>query len=182
MTRSVGCCGPSGPGAVVSFERRPDLAEIARRNVERFFGGLDTDPGLGLRPHAEPVGGHRRVIDSASHRHLIIMPPACGDARLIGGVTRGRPAWVPTCRARSSQVVRRQLLRPGKDAPQHGMVHYRRGAPLRARSTAPEVRTSQTRSSFSGGQIGHMRAVFWLCQLKGLFLWGAVAPQVWCTW
>ena len=33
------------------------------------------------------------------------------------------------------------------------------------------VRMSQTRSSFSGGQIGHMRAVFWLCQLKGLFLW-----------
>jgi tRNA (adenine57-N1/adenine58-N1)-methyltransferase len=26
-------------GAVISFERRPDFAEIARRNVERFFGG-----------------------------------------------------------------------------------------------------------------------------------------------
>ena len=30
---------------------------------------------------------------------------------------------------------------------------------------------SQTRSSFSGGQIGHMRAVFRLCQLKGWFPW-----------
>jgi len=26
-------------GTVVSFERRPDFAEIARRNVEQFFGG-----------------------------------------------------------------------------------------------------------------------------------------------
>ena len=27
-------------GTLVSFERRPDFAEIARRNVEQFFGGL----------------------------------------------------------------------------------------------------------------------------------------------
>jgi tRNA (adenine57-N1/adenine58-N1)-methyltransferase catalytic subunit len=27
-------------GSVTSFERRPDFAEIARRNVEQFFGGL----------------------------------------------------------------------------------------------------------------------------------------------
>ncbi len=28
------------PGTVISFERRADFAEIARRNVEQFFGGL----------------------------------------------------------------------------------------------------------------------------------------------
>jgi tRNA (adenine57-N1/adenine58-N1)-methyltransferase catalytic subunit len=47
-------------GTVTSFERRPDFAEIAQRNVEQFFGGLppawqlvngefgglDADPGL----------------------------------------------------------------------------------------------------------------------------------------
>src|SRR5260370_35293728 len=26
-------------GTLVSFERRPDFAEVARRNVEQFFGG-----------------------------------------------------------------------------------------------------------------------------------------------
>ena len=36
-----------GPGGrVTSYERRPDFAEIARRNIERFFGG--PHPGLRL--------------------------------------------------------------------------------------------------------------------------------------
>src|SRR5271154_6353199 len=35
LRRAVG-----GKGDLVSFERRPDFAEIARRNVEQFFGGL----------------------------------------------------------------------------------------------------------------------------------------------
>ena len=66
-------------GTLVSFERRPDFAEIARRNVEQYFGGpppawqlvigefggSGDDPGLGrLRPghpgHARPVGPRRR--------------------------------------------------------------------------------------------------------------------------
>jgi len=39
-------------GLLVSYERRPDFAEIARQNVERFFGG--PPPGWQLRPQELP--------------------------------------------------------------------------------------------------------------------------------
>jgi tRNA (adenine57-N1/adenine58-N1)-methyltransferase catalytic subunit len=39
-------------GLLVSYERRPDFAEIARQNVERFFGG--PPPGWQLRPRELP--------------------------------------------------------------------------------------------------------------------------------
>jgi tRNA (adenine57-N1/adenine58-N1)-methyltransferase len=60
-------------GLVVSYERRADFAEIARRNVERFFGGphprwrlvLD-ELGAGqppAGPGGEPAGFDRVVLD-----------------------------------------------------------------------------------------------------------------------
>jgi tRNA (adenine57-N1/adenine58-N1)-methyltransferase len=46
----------AGPeGLLVSYERRPDFAEIARRNVARFFGGLP--PHWQLRPQPLPGPG-----------------------------------------------------------------------------------------------------------------------------
>ena len=56
-------------GLVVSYERRPDFAEIARANVERFFGG--PHPAWRLRvgelaeagePAGRPEGGFDRVV------------------------------------------------------------------------------------------------------------------------
>jgi len=41
--------------------------------------------------HAEPVRGHRRVIDSAGLQHLIVTLPAGGRRRRPGGLTRGPP-------------------------------------------------------------------------------------------
>jgi hypothetical protein len=65
-------------GTLVSFERRPDFAEVARRNVEQFFGGAPPAwqlvnglrgggrlgprarrPGLLLRRHHDPALAHR---------------------------------------------------------------------------------------------------------------------------
>src|ERR1700726_3547731 len=40
-------------GTLVSFERRPDFAEIARRNVEQYFGG----PPPARQPGGGGVGG-----------------------------------------------------------------------------------------------------------------------------
>ena len=45
-------------GTVVSFERRPDFAEIARRNVEQFFGG----PPPAWQLVTGEFGGSRRTI------------------------------------------------------------------------------------------------------------------------
>ncbi len=44
--------------------------------------------------HAEPVRGHRRVIDSVGLKHLIVTLPAGGDGRLPSGLTRGPPRRV----------------------------------------------------------------------------------------
>jgi tRNA (adenine57-N1/adenine58-N1)-methyltransferase catalytic subunit len=67
-------------GLVVSYERRPDFAEVARRNVEKFFGGphpawrltvgdlADADPadpaGADLT-HAEPADANLADTDPA---------------------------------------------------------------------------------------------------------------------
>jgi len=75
--RCLSCIGDSGsrPAAGCTSEH---LGEPAFR---KRAAGL----------HAEPVRGHRRVIDSAGPQHLIIMLPAGGDGRQPGGLTR-RPA------------------------------------------------------------------------------------------
>ena len=56
-------------GTLVSFERRPDFAEIARRNVEQFFGGLppawqlvNGEFGPGMDPAQEGLADFDRVI------------------------------------------------------------------------------------------------------------------------
>jgi hypothetical protein len=55
--------------------------------------------------HAEPVRGHRRVIDSAGLNHLIVTPPAGGNRRRPGGLTRGPPR-----RARRAALAPRGAL------------------------------------------------------------------------
>jgi tRNA (adenine57-N1/adenine58-N1)-methyltransferase len=65
LLRAVGAAG-----VVHSFERRPEFAEVARRNVERFFGGEhpawrlevgDLAGALAAAPLADPVD--RAVLD-----------------------------------------------------------------------------------------------------------------------
>jgi tRNA (adenine57-N1/adenine58-N1)-methyltransferase len=88
-------------GSVVSFERRPDFAAVARRNVEVFFGGPhpawtcregdladlrlgEPHPGDGL---LVPVGGVDRVVlDMLSPWELV---PLVADALIPGGVVCG---------------------------------------------------------------------------------------------
>ena len=56
-------------GTVISYERRPDFAEIARRNVELFFGGLPPGWQLvagefgGPAEPGDPGGADRVVLD-----------------------------------------------------------------------------------------------------------------------
>ena len=56
-------------GTVISYERRPDFAEIARRNVELFFGGpppawqLVTGEFGGPAESGDPGGADRVVLD-----------------------------------------------------------------------------------------------------------------------
>jgi tRNA (adenine57-N1/adenine58-N1)-methyltransferase catalytic subunit len=57
--------GAGEAGRVVSYERRPDFAEIARRNVERFFGGP--------HPAWQLTVGDLAAADSDGQ------VPACGD-------------------------------------------------------------------------------------------------------
>lgn len=64
-------------GTLVSFERRPDFAEIARRNVEQFFGGpppawqlVDGEFGMGA---AELTNFDRVILD-------MLAPWDCVDA------------------------------------------------------------------------------------------------------
>jgi tRNA (adenine57-N1/adenine58-N1)-methyltransferase catalytic subunit len=72
-------------GLVVSYERRPDFAEVARRNVEKFFGGphpawrltvgdladadpADTDPADAAPAGAGPAGADPGDADPARDR------------------------------------------------------------------------------------------------------------------
>jgi tRNA (adenine57-N1/adenine58-N1)-methyltransferase catalytic subunit len=59
-------------GSVTSFERRADFAEIARRNVEQFFGGplpnwrlVTAEFGVGVAPGTDqdPAGYDRVILD-----------------------------------------------------------------------------------------------------------------------
>lgn len=72
-------------GQVTSYERRPDFAEVALQNVERFFGG--PHPALRLIVGDLPAGGHhdvdRVVLDLvAPWEHI----GAAGTALCPGGV------------------------------------------------------------------------------------------------
>jgi tRNA (adenine57-N1/adenine58-N1)-methyltransferase len=74
-------------GTVVSVERRPDFAEIARRNVEQFFGG--SPPAWQLvvgefgAPGGEFAGFDRVVLDMLAPWECV---PAAADALVPGGL------------------------------------------------------------------------------------------------
>jgi tRNA (adenine57-N1/adenine58-N1)-methyltransferase catalytic subunit len=82
-------------GLLISYERRPDFAEIARTNVEQFFGGphpawrliVGDLPG-GPRPAGEPAGGE---INEADRFVLDMLAPweyaqTAGAALIPGGL------------------------------------------------------------------------------------------------
>jgi len=76
-------------GRVVSYERRDDFAEVARRNVERFFGGphpaWDLRPGdVAKHPADEPVD--RVVLDMLAPWEVL---DAVCPALVPGGVLVG---------------------------------------------------------------------------------------------
>ena len=64
-------------GRVVSYERRPEFAAVARRNVERFFGG----------PHP---AWELRDGDVGDHPAEAGRPDRARHARALGGARRGR--------------------------------------------------------------------------------------------
>jgi tRNA (adenine57-N1/adenine58-N1)-methyltransferase len=77
-------------GQVVSYERRPEFAEVARANVERFFGG--PHPGWDLRVGdvaeiaTDPVAVDRVVLDMLAPWDVL---GAVSAALLPGGVLVG---------------------------------------------------------------------------------------------
>ena len=87
LLRAVG--DPSQGGRVVSYERRDDFAEIAARNVERFFGG--PHPAWELRAgdvdkHPADEQVDRVVLDMLAPWEVL---PAVAAALVPGGVLIG---------------------------------------------------------------------------------------------
>ena len=66
-------------GTLVSFERRPDFAEIAQRNVEQFFGGPPPAWQLVDR-RVRPPGDDRRLADFDRVVLDMLAPWECLDA------------------------------------------------------------------------------------------------------
>jgi tRNA (adenine57-N1/adenine58-N1)-methyltransferase len=83
LVRAIGAAGH-----VVSYELRPDFAEIARRNVEAFFGG--TPPTWTLRvgdvASCQDVGFDRIVLDMLTPWEIV---PLVSRALVPGGVLVG---------------------------------------------------------------------------------------------
>ena len=77
-------------GTLVSFERRPDFAEIARRNVEQFFGGPPPAWQLVVGEFGRPGDDHGLAEPNCFDRVILDMlaPWDCLDA--TAGVTRAR--------------------------------------------------------------------------------------------
>lgn len=75
-------------GSVTSYERRPEFAEVARANVEAFFGG--PHPAWNLRvgdlADAEPRGMDRVVLDMLAPWEVL---PVVSAALRPGGVLVG---------------------------------------------------------------------------------------------
>jgi tRNA (adenine57-N1/adenine58-N1)-methyltransferase catalytic subunit len=85
--------GPSG--RVVSFERRSDHARIARRNVERFHGGLPTNWELRERDVVEglaDLSAHRLVLDLLEPWTVV---PGAADALPPGAILIAYTPTVP---------------------------------------------------------------------------------------
>lgn len=89
LLRAVG-----GAGRVVSWELREDFAQIARRNVEDFFGG--PHPAWQLRvgdvASSTETGFDRVVLDLLTPWDLV---PMVADALVPGGVLIGYVATTP---------------------------------------------------------------------------------------
>ena len=76
--------GPTG--RVTSFERRPDFADIARGNVERFLGGVQPNWTLevgDLQERLTETGVHRVVLDMLAPWECV---DAVADALMPGGI------------------------------------------------------------------------------------------------
>ena len=121
----AGVPGESGSGD--ACRASAILARAQRRDVRpNIWASRRSDSGLPactLSRYAATAASLTALASSTSSSRC---PPAgMGDAR------RPDPrAATPglACRARSLRGGRRQRLRPGQDAPQHGRPHHRRGA------------------------------------------------------
>jgi tRNA (adenine57-N1/adenine58-N1)-methyltransferase len=89
LLRAVG-----GSGRVVSYELRPDFAEIARRNVEAFFGGEQPNWTLSVGDVAEctETGFDRIVLDMLTPWDVLDLVER---ALVPGGVFIGYVATTP---------------------------------------------------------------------------------------
>jgi len=69
-------------GTLVSFERRPDFAEIARRNVEQFFGGPPPAWQLVVGEFGRPGDDHEQAEPNCFDRVILdlLAPWDCLDA------------------------------------------------------------------------------------------------------
>ncbi len=77
-------------GTLTSFERRADFAEIARRNVEQFFGGpppawrlVTAEFGAGDTPEADLAAFDRVILDMLAPWDCV---PAAGEVLAPGGL------------------------------------------------------------------------------------------------
>jgi len=108
-------------GTLVSFERRPDFAEIAKRNVEQFFGGPPAGWQLVIGEFGRPGDDHgladfdRVVLD-------MLAPWECLDATAEVLVPGGLACCYVATTTQLSRTV--EALRPGRPpgAP-HGGTH-----------------------------------------------------------
>ena len=127
-------------GTLVSFERRPDFAEIARRNVEQFFGGPP--------PSWQLVTGEFGADDSglADFDRVILdmlAPWDCVDAVASGSRAR-RPGLLlrrhhdPALAHRGGPARARRLRRAGRlGEPDPRLARGRAGRPAAAPDGGP---------------------------------------------
>ena len=83
-------------GLLLSYERRPDFAEIARDNVERYFGGPHPAWRLTVAdlPAGEPGDADRVVLDMlAPWEHTPPRPPRWCPAACCAATSRRPPSW-----------------------------------------------------------------------------------------
>ena len=101
--------GETADGPCLRVSRDRSARRVWERRCLPCIGDSGSRPAAGCAPehlgepafrqrvaglHAEPVRGHRRVIDSAGLKHLIVTLPAGGRRRLPSGLTWGPPRQV----------------------------------------------------------------------------------------
>ena len=152
--RPAGCCGPSGSRAPWSPSRPADFAEIARRNVEQFFGGPAPAWQLVVASSAgaaddRPAGRHS--TGSPGHARAVGLrwtPPRRPFYRRPGVLLRGHhdpavPGRGSAARARRrvgcwESLVRGWHVEDLAVRPEHRMVGHT-GFLVTARRLAPGV-------------------------------------------